>query len=231
MLKEFFIGRVCDVEVQRQLIKANENNDNTLKLALECEKRASNSAQFQSLLFHNTQPSSITMVKQEPTFSIQSGLYSSRSRGGSAKPTSKQGYSSNYSKSCYFCGDSFSLEHRKLCPANEVACKLCKKRGHFANCYKSSKKKAKIVREDEGQTSSSILKDYGFIDEPEHDKITVEDVIQIKASDFFSLSPVNHEASAYNFLFKIVFYSTVDTIIFRSTYSLQKNPNFIHLRR
>ena len=37
-IKDLFIGRARDVEVQRQLIKAGENPNNLLKLALECEK-------------------------------------------------------------------------------------------------------------------------------------------------------------------------------------------------
>ena len=37
-LEELFFGRVRDLEIQCQLIKAVENFDNTLKLAFECEK-------------------------------------------------------------------------------------------------------------------------------------------------------------------------------------------------
>ena len=58
-IKYLFIGRVRDVEVQRQLIKARKNLDNTLKLALECEKGASTSAPFQKLLPHNHQQKGI----------------------------------------------------------------------------------------------------------------------------------------------------------------------------
>ena len=37
-LKDLFIGRIRDVEVQRQLIRAKANLDDTLQLALEKEK-------------------------------------------------------------------------------------------------------------------------------------------------------------------------------------------------
>ena len=66
-----FIGQIRDVDVQQQLIRAKTDLDNTFKFALECEKGASTSAQFQKLLpldqFSNTMK-----VKQEHTFSIQS---------------------------------------------------------------------------------------------------------------------------------------------------------------
>ena len=69
-LKDLFIGRIRDVEVQQQLIKAKADLDGTFKLALECEKGASTSAQFQKLLPHNQNSTGIK-VKQEPTCSIQ----------------------------------------------------------------------------------------------------------------------------------------------------------------
>ena len=70
-LKDLFIGRNRDVDVHQQLIKAKADLDDTFKLALECEKGASTSAQFQKLLPHN-QHSNAIKVKQEPIFSIQS---------------------------------------------------------------------------------------------------------------------------------------------------------------
>ena len=47
-LKDLFIGRIRDIDVQQQLIKAKADLDGTFKLALECEKGANTSAQFQS---------------------------------------------------------------------------------------------------------------------------------------------------------------------------------------
>ena len=47
-LKVLFIGRICDVDVQQQLIKAKADLDDTFKLALECEKGASNVCMYTS---------------------------------------------------------------------------------------------------------------------------------------------------------------------------------------
>ena len=109
-LKDIFIGRIRDMDVQQQLITANVDLDDTFKLALECEKGGSTSAQFQKLLPHN-QFSSIIKVKQEPTFSIQS------SRGKRNSPQNqfnRQNAQSNKgNKACYFCGNPFSPEHRR----------------------------------------------------------------------------------------------------------------------
>ena len=71
--KDLFIGRMCDVEVQRQLIRAKANLDDTLQLALENEKGAKTSEQFQKLLPHNNATSNTNSirVKQEPTSSVQ----------------------------------------------------------------------------------------------------------------------------------------------------------------
>ena len=52
-LKDLFIERIRHVDVQQQLIQAKVDLDDTFKLALECEKAASTSAQFQKLLPHN----------------------------------------------------------------------------------------------------------------------------------------------------------------------------------
>ena len=141
-LKGLFVGRIRDVDVQQQLIKAKADLDDTFKLALECEKGASTSAQFQKLLPHN-QHSNAIKVKQEPIFSIKS------SRGKQNYPqnqNNRQNSQSNQrNKSCYFCGDPFSPDHRKSCPARDVTCKLCRKRGHFAKCCNSSKLRVNLV--------------------------------------------------------------------------------------
>ena len=58
-LKDLFIGQIRDVDVQQQLIKAKADLDGTFKLALECEKGTSTSAQFQKLLPHNQHSSGL----------------------------------------------------------------------------------------------------------------------------------------------------------------------------
>ena len=72
-LKDLFIGRICDVEVQRELIRAKANLDDTLQLELENEQGAKTSEHFQKLLPHNNATSKTTnsiRVKQEPTSSV-----------------------------------------------------------------------------------------------------------------------------------------------------------------
>ena len=169
------------MDVQQQLIKAKTGLDNTFKLALECEKGAITSAQFQKLLplnhFSNTMK-----VKQEPTFSIQS------SRGKRNYPqnqTDRQITQSNQgNKSCCFCGNPFSPDHRKSCPAREVTCNLCKKREHFAKCCNSSKRRMKLVHENEEASGPST--DCSFIDakydsEPELGILQLESAVRINS--------------------------------------------------
>ena len=74
-------------------------------------------------------------------------------------------------KSCYFCGNPYSPDHRKYCPAREVTCNLCRKRGHFAKCCKLSKRRVNLVQENEDVAGPSV--DCNFIDvdqdsEPEY---------------------------------------------------------------
>ena len=73
-LKDLFIGRIRDVEVQWQLIRAKANLDDTLELALENEKGAKTSEKFRKLLPHNNTTSNNTnsiRVKQEQNSSVQ----------------------------------------------------------------------------------------------------------------------------------------------------------------
>ena len=122
-LKDLFIGRIRDVEVQRQLIRAKANFDDTLQLALENEKGAKTSEQFQKLLPHNNSSStnaSSIRVKQEPTSSVQQfSNQGNNSRGGGLNRSNQR---QNQNKPCYFCGNPFSLEHRRTCPAREATC-------------------------------------------------------------------------------------------------------------
>ena len=135
-LKDLFVERIRDVDVQQQLIKAKTDLDNLFKLALECEKVASTSAQFQKLPPHN-QFSKTISFEQETTFSIQS----SRSKSNYPQNrTNRQNIQGNQVHiPCYFCGNPFSLDHRKSCPAREVTLNLCEKRGQIAKCCNSSK--------------------------------------------------------------------------------------------
>ena len=233
-LKDFFIGRIRDVDVQQQLIKAKVDLDDTFKLALECEKGASTSAQFQKLLPHN-QFSSTIKVKQEPTFSIQS------SRGERNTPQNQfnqQNTQSNKgNKACYFCGNSFSPDHRRLCPAREVTCNLCKKRGHFAKCCNSSKRCVNLVDDSEEVAHPSV--DCNFIDadydsEPEYGVLQLESAVRIDSIELLKSNKGKPRSLSIQFRTGLsFFYATVDTgspVLFLNKRNcdliLQRNPSF-----
>ena len=149
-LKDLFFGRIRDVEVQRQLIRAKANLDDTLQLAFEIEKGAKTSEQIQKLLSHDnttsTNASSIR-VNQELTSSVQQFKNQGNSSRGVGFNRSKQRQSQN--KSCYFCGNPFSLKHRRSCPATEATCNACKKKGHFAKVCNTTKRRFNMVQHDE----------------------------------------------------------------------------------
>ena len=179
-LKHLFIGRIRDVEVQRQLIRAKANLDDTLQLALENEKRAKTSEQFQKLLPHNNSSSinaSCIRVKQEPTSSVQQfGNQGNNGRGGGPNRSNQRQIQN---KPCYFCGNPFSLEHRRSCPAREATCNACKNKGHFAKVYNTAKRRVNLVH----QNDTSSDQECNFIDvndnsEPEYGVMAV-DVVQI----------------------------------------------------
>ena len=93
-LEELFIGRIRNIDVQRQLVKAKVNLENTLQLALESKKGAKTSEQLQKLLPHNqsTTPNTNSIrIKQEPTFSVQQFRNPSNiGRGGGHHPSNQR---------------------------------------------------------------------------------------------------------------------------------------------
>ena len=132
VVRELFIGRIRDPDVQSTLIHKNPDAAGTLKLALEVEKGTSTSLEFQKVLPLNKNGSSsfsLPKIKQEPPFSVQScrggGQFFSRYQNGSDKK------GQNLSRSCYFCGNTYSPNHRKSCPARDVECRTCKKKRTF----------------------------------------------------------------------------------------------------
>ena len=180
-LKDLFIGRIRDIDVQQQLIKAKADLDGTFKLALECEKGANTSAQFQKLLPHNQHSNGIK-IEQERTFPLQS----SRGKRNYPKNQNNRQTSQNNqtNKSCYFCGNPVSPDHRKSCPAREVTCNLCRRRGHFAKCCNSSKQNVNLVQENEDASGTSM--DCIFIDveqdsEPEFGVLQLESAVMINS--------------------------------------------------
>ena len=207
-LKDLFIGRIRDIDVQQQLIKAKADLDGTFKLALDCEKGAKTFAQFQKLLPHNQHSNGIK-VKQEPTFSIQS----SRGKRNYPQNQSNRQTSQNNqtNKSCYFCGNPSSTDHRKSFPAREKTCNHFRKRGHFAKRCNSSN----LVQENEDASGRSM--DCNFIDveqdsEPEYGVLQLESAVMINSIETLksgggkSRSLTIQLRSGRSF-----FYSTVDT--------------------
>ena len=184
-LKDLFIGRVRDVEVQRQLIRAKANLDDTLQLALENEKGAKTSEQFQKLLPHNNATSTTTnsiRVKQEPSSSVQQfKTQGNSSRGGGVnRPNQRH----NQKKTCYFCSNPFSLEHRRSCPAREATCNACKKKDHFAKVCNTTKRRVKMVQNEEMSSDQECnLIDVNGDSEPEYGVMAI-DVVQINNVEF-----------------------------------------------
>ena len=118
-------------------------------------------------------------------------------------------------KSCYFCGNPYSPDHRKSCPAREVTCNLCRKRGHFAKCCNSSKRRVNLVQENEDVAGPSV--ECNFIDvdqnsEPEYGVLQLESAVMINSIETLRSSGGQSGSlsiqlrSGYSFL-----YSTVDT--------------------
>ena len=147
---------------------------------MENEKGAKTSEQFQKLLPHNNATSNFTKsirVKQEPTSSVQqfkSQGNSSRGRGVN-RPNQRQ----NQNKPWYFCGNPFSLEHRRLCPAREATCNACKKMGHFAKVCNTTRRRVNMVQNDEMSTDQECnLIDLNGDSEPECGVMAIE-VVQI----------------------------------------------------
>ena len=179
-LKDLFNVRIRDVEVQRQLIRAKAYLDDTLQLALENEKGAKTSEQLQKLLPHNNATSNTTnsiRVKQEPTSSVQQfKSQGNSSRGGDVnRPNQRQ----NQNKPCYFCGNPFSLEHRRSCPAREATCNACKKKGHFAKVCNTTRRRVNMVQNEEMSTNQECnLIDVNGDSEPEYGVMAI-DVVQI----------------------------------------------------
>ena len=175
-LKDLFIGRIRDVEVQRQLIRAKANLDDTLQLALENEKGAKTSEQFQKLLPHNNATSNTTnsiRAKQEPTSSVQQFKnQGNSSRGGGVNhPNQRQ----NQNKPCYFCGNPFSLEHRRSCPVREATCNACKKKGHFAKVCNTTKRRVNMVQNEEMSSDQECnLIDVNGDSEPEYGVMAID---------------------------------------------------------
>ena len=69
---------------------------------------------------------------------------------------------------------------KNFCAIRDVTCNLCRKRGHFAKCCHSSKRRVNLVQENEDTSGPSI--DCTFLD-VEHDSEPEYGVLQLKSAD------------------------------------------------
>ena len=195
------------MEVQWQLLRAKANLDDTLQLALENEKGARKLLPYNNTT--STNANSIR-VKQEPTSSVeQFKNQGNSSRGGGVnRPNQLQ----SQNKPCYFCGNPFSLEHRRSCPAREATCNASKKKGHFAKVCNTTKRRVNMVQHDEISSDQEInLIDINGDSEPEYGVMAI-DVVQINNVELLkaaggqprSLSTQLRSGNSF-------FYATVDT--------------------
>ena len=98
-----------------------------------------------------------TRIKQEPTFSVQGKKLSDRiNRAQNNKP--KANATTEKAKSCSFCGNRFSANHKQSCPARNVTFRNCNKMGHFAKCCNS-----KNVANVDDKSDETVEKNCNFI--------------------------------------------------------------------
>ena len=94
-------------------------------------------------------------IKQEPTFSVQGKKLSDRINRAQ---NNKSKGANEKAKLCYFCGNRFSANHKQTCPARNVNCRNCSKKGHFAKCCNS-----KNVANVEVESDETVEENCNFI--------------------------------------------------------------------
>ena len=145
VVRDIFIAKMRYKDIQRELcIRPGATPEDSLKSALLQEQGAQTATDLQRQLgssssMGNFSPSGTTSghnsrIKQEPTFSVQGKKLSDRI---SRAQSSKSKMNNEKSKSCYFCGNRFSANHKQSCPARNVICRNCSKKGHLAKCCNS----------------------------------------------------------------------------------------------
>ena len=135
-------------DIQRELcIRPGTTPEETLKSALLQEKRAQTATNLQkqhgcpsaSGIFSHQGSNSAqsARIKQEATFSVQGKKLSVRINRAQTNNKAKGNSNMEKAKLCYFCGNRFSANHKQSCPARNVTCRNCGKKGHFAKCCNS----------------------------------------------------------------------------------------------
>ena len=114
--------------------------------AIVLQKQLSQNPSFNPLSTRNS-----FKVRQEPTLSIQKkkNLQNSISRAQNNK-NSDDSRRNRESKPYYFCGKSFSPNHRQSCQMKNVSCKSSSKKGHFTKVCNFWKNVDNLDEESEG---------------------------------------------------------------------------------
>ena len=177
VVRDIFIVKMRYKDIQRELcIHPGATPEDSLKSALLQEKGAQtgsssstgNSSQAGAILGQNSR------IKQESTFSVQGKKLSDRI---SRAQNSKQKGFKEKSKSCYFCGNRFSANHKQSCPARNVTCRNCNKKGHFAKCCNS-----KNVANVEAESDETVEEKCNFITSDSESEFAVLSVAAGKPS-------------------------------------------------
>ena len=182
-LEDLFIGRIRDIDVQSQLIKAKVNLEDTLQVALESEKGRK--------LRNNFKNCSRTTNRQHPILTPYGSSKNLHPRYNSSVThqrlaegeviiglTNAQ-VSQNLVTSV--CGNPFTLEHCRSCPAREATCNACKKKGHFAKMCKTTKRRVNMIQQEQLQLAQECdFIDVGEDSEPDY-RVMAIDVVQINS--------------------------------------------------
>ena len=185
VVRDIFIAKMRYKDIQRELcIHPGATPEDSLKSALLQEKGAQTATDLQRQLGSSSSSGNYSQagatlgqnsrIKQEPTFSVQGRKLSDRINR--AQTSKKKGINEK-SKSCYFCGNRFSTNHKQSCPARNVTCKNCDKKGHFAKCCNS-----KNVANVEAESDETVEETCNFITSDSESEFTVLSVAAEKPS-------------------------------------------------
>ena len=163
IVRDIFIAKMKFKDIQRDLcIRPGNSPEETLKSALFQEKEYVTASTLQKQMglsgpassnsnFGQNHPNSFK-IKQEPTLSVQRQNNiqnrTNRAQNPRGKPKNRPNNTQERdNKPCYFCGKEFSPNHKLSCPAKNLICKNCNKKGHFARCC-NSRRDVGIVDDD-----------------------------------------------------------------------------------
>ena len=166
VVRDIFIAKMRYKDIQRELyVRPGTTPEETLKSVLLQEKGAQTATDLQKQFgssasmgsFYQSGSSSgqNTRIKQEPTFSVQGKKLSDKINR--AQNNNSEG-ANERAKLCYFCGNRFSANHKQSCPARNVTCRNCSKKGHFAKCCNS-----KNVANVEVESDETVEENCNFI--------------------------------------------------------------------